>query len=374
MRLSTSSIRNEQQTMNKNQRTPLRTICTNVSRSPILHTKEKHPTPNRITLRPLPVSKRTPGLGPPRRVLSPPPGERSDSEVSSSFASSQAEKDEAIRSISRNLSDIGTEDDQESSLSLSVSSGGEDPLIVPTLDVEHVPLFVDGEEASPIYDSDMFEEDVLLGDVSISSANQELSDIVGKETSEDGTSAHFDTWSRGDLLQEVKRSNKERRTLQSALRVMEKAYDRQSQTLESVRGERIERLRQNASEAKRRLDHPEMPHCSSRRTESTNAPIVRLATNESRSETANETNYVRSKWSNVFENDASTHDADATTDVFPTLDVGPDADFPDLMRKWRDLEIWYSGRIEKAMDEDIKQRMSSWSERYSTGHSSEAAD
>lgn len=447
-----------------------------------------------LKLRPMTVSRRTPGLGPARRIKTPPPGNTSNSASSSSASFSEQstigeddeEEEEEIddklrgkdvdlfleineasqasdknRCISRDLSDefeTGVETDDSIAdafrSSFRESEFGEikdsDDSFWDAFGCRKLPSPVDctenGLREVKEVNAEGENDDVLLGDVSICTENRELSDIVGKFDSSDKEIAtkRFKDWTKRDLVEEIVKSRHTQQSLQSALLVMERAFERQGKTLESVRSEKIKTLRRDAKEAmqkirtrdnclvvddatnKRTIDvaisnattqYSKKSHDETSEDESrceregpkhvSRDAMFRLASEKESLERkyrilerklSDATNHTESthrqqhisspssdaiempraanrdvveeapRWSRLFRESDKPESTIASSDAFPNVAVSNNESLETLYDKWRKLEVWYAGRIRKAMGEDVERRMTQWKSKYSCDH------
>eukprot|EP00940_MAST-03C_sp_MAST-3C-sp2_P000405 g405.t1 len=379
-----------------NRRKPLGVLSPNVLRLSSTKKGKATTTPrSKVTLKPMIVRRRTPGMGQARRVLTPPPGERSDSEESTlSSVKCENDSDDILSISSKGLLDIDDADMEGSSHFLDISSPSaksvsrdlsremeegcasfacfEAPKATcddNNVQIEAIRLLRERDRHNTVEDAT---DGVLLGDVSICDENRELSDIVGKhsrKSEDDDDDDRYVKWSHDELVKKITAVERSKRSLESALVVMERAFDRQGKTLECVRSERIESLRKSANDAREKMMDMDITGNGADVLASGKSRMSIKTLPSSGASSAMSSSIERkrtSRWCRIIEGNPSVESPAKISHEFPSFEISQNESLGDLLGKWRKLEIFYAGKIRKAMDEDISRRMGEWKRKYST--------
>ena len=156
-----------------------------------------------------PLMRRTPLIGKPLRVLTPP------------VAQSSSEESSSIVDVSLNI-----EDDDFLSCVKDLSE-----------------IFNDSDES-------VVEHEFVL---SPTKEQRQVDDSIFEAKCENGKQSDFQDWSRDELVHVLKTTLTKRETLKSAFDVMENAYNRQERNIEAMRVNRIEELRQRVQTANQKV-------------------------------------------------------------------------------------------------------------------------
>ena len=285
--------------------------------------------------------RRTPLIGKPLRVLTPPPHLNSSSNDESSFHVSLNEED--ILSCVKDLSEIFNGSDEE-------------------VEEEEEHKFVLSPSPTTVEDDSIVEAKC---------------------------EHEFHQWSKEKLVRVLKSTMSKRDTLKSALDVMENAYNRQERNLEAMRVNRIEELKRRVEKANRQVSDlsPAPPSLTTNnnndKEEKKKTALLRVAMEkeqiqkqyeelqkkfrETKKKTDTTTN---SKWTRIFTHNTQSSKKNSNVVVekltFPNLNIiESDEDILiQIYEKWCELHAWSRAMSLQSKRSRFESKISKWRDIY----------
>lgn len=198
----------------------------------------------------------------------------------------------------------------------------------------------------------------------------------------------FEEWSRDLLVDRLREELSKRRTLESALDVVENAYNRQSGTLERIKASKVAEMRRRVDEANSEAERAAIPRrasvvASSPQKEIDNSDtlvsaetLLRMA--EEKEALSEQYEKLKQEFTTLQQSrpdvPSRTPTRQLTNVRFPDLSIPSEcATTPErhraLLQKWRELEVWCSAtscRRNVHRDAENESVRSKWNDAYSS--------